>query len=176
MYDFLNELEWAFAENDMDVLITCIEGNTLSLIDMSGKKASLKFTTAGIVFFDNEKCYIKTFGYSDNDRGLLIDYVLLYFENKRKRCRDLLTTYREDKQYTKEAFILLLQNIDDLDYLNGAGKHVLCLLQNNNIDFEKNIIGVHRMVLSMLKIESINDWNYFFGKKEYQINLEKGIE
>ena len=176
MYDFSNELEWAFAENDMDVLITCIEGNTLSLIDMNGKKASLKFTTAGIVFFDNEKCYIKTFGYSDNDRGLLIDYVLLYFENKRKRCRDLLTTYSEDKQYTKEAFILLLQNMDDLDYLNEAGKHVLCLLQNNNIDFEKNIIGVHRMVLSMLKIESINDWNYFFGKKEYQINLEKGIE
>ena len=173
MYSFVNELEFALRERDKDVSIIKIDNSQLNLISFDNKKISLHFTIDKIVVRDKEKCYLKGFGYSDDEREKLIDFVLLFFNDRRTQCRDLLNSYRQEKDYSEYAFGCLLQNLNAIGYLNVFGIEILNKIYDKKINFNKNIVGLHKAVMSIINIETIEDWNFIFGNKDYKIVINR---
>lgn len=173
MYSFVGELEFALAERNKNVAVVKIDNTQLNLISYDNKKLSLYFTIDKIVVKDRDNCYLKGFGYSDAEREKLIDFVLMFFNDKRSQCRDLLNSYREEKNYSEYAYTCLLQSLDSLGYLNTFGKQLLNNMYDKKINFDKNIIGLHKAVMSVINIECIEDWNYLFGNNDYNIEINK---
>lgn len=174
MYSFIDELEFALAERDKKVIIDRIDYyNQVNLMSYNNKKLSLLFTIDKIVVRDSEGCYIRSFGYSDEEREKLIDFILVFFEDRRSQCRDLLKSYREEKNYSEYAYTHLLHKLNSLGYLNTFGKILLSNIYDSKINFDKNTAGLHKAVMSIIDIECVDDWNYLFGINGYNIDLVK---